>query len=205
MNIKLSKQLNEELLKKGVKKLDITILEEVAKEVTNDRLLNELEDIYNIIDDKHVIRKCTTRDCQEWFIVTKLNHSSKCSECVNDLYVVSKKGYWLYMFMNGDEPVYIGQTTKLKHRMSNHLGGHKVTKEMIKSNDWTSLYALDLSKCGIDIDDLLKMEGYLINYYKPKYNNHFPSMNEESMLEMEDMLMEYDDNWTKIKENYTIK
>lgn len=205
MNIKLSKRLNEELLKKGVKKLDITTLEEVAKEVTDDRLLNELEEIYNIIDSKRVIRKCTTENCQEWFMVTKLNHSSKCLECVNDLYVATKKGYWLYMFMNGDEPVYIGQTTNLRRRMSSHLGGHTVTKEMIKSNDWTSLYALDLSKCEINIDDLLEMEGYLINHYKPKYNNHISSMSGINLLDIEERLMKYEDNWVEIKENDTIK
>ena len=89
-------------------------------------------------------------------------------------------GFYLYKILdNAGNILYVGQTTNIKTRIANHLCYNSNIAEFLKTQDWESIYYIDVSNFVSNTKELLELETALINYYKPSWNVRISKKEEE--------------------------
>lgn len=82
-------------------------------------------------------------------------------------------GKYLYMVRGLNNTIlYVGQTVNYYNRLNVHLSGESPnTKDIFKSNIWSDIIFIDVTKCIKHQEELLSLEQLLIEKYNPTYND----------------------------------
>lgn len=99
------------------------------------------------------------------------NYCKCCIKEYNKNYNNVSKGYFLYIVINSNEILYIGKTSRIDKRVSQHVTC-KVpsTKHIFEFGKWTEVKYIDLTEVVADDVELRVLENELINLYKPSCN-----------------------------------
>ena len=99
------------------------------------------------------------------------NYCKCCIKEYNKNYNNASKGYFLYIVINSNEILYIGKTSRIDKRVSQHVTC-KVpsTKHIFTSKEWTKIKYIDLTGIVVDDVELRVLENELINLHKPCCN-----------------------------------
>lgn len=89
-------------------------------------------------------------------------------------------GFYLYKIVdNAENVVYVGQTTNIRRRIANHLCFNSNISDFLKTQEWETIYYIDVSNFVSNSKDLRELETALIDYYKPSWNTKILKQKEE--------------------------
>lgn len=110
-------------------------------------------------------------------------------------YRLTHTGYYIYLFCKGNEVKYVGATEGIYHRIHlQHLKGLSHIKDLVLSDEWDNVKYMDLTDIIDDRKELLFIEDYFINKFKPKKNKslnniHLADDIAKNLLEKVDKLL----------------
>ena len=115
------------------------------------------------------------------------NHKAEIQKNIKN-YIEKFDGYYLYIITNKDNKIlYVGETTNIKKRLSNHLSLTTNIKNHMKSDEWEYIKYLDISNLVDNENELRLLENELIELYQPqwnKYKNIVKEIEEERKFEL---------------------
>lgn len=138
--------------------------------------------------------------------VAKESHSY-CQECYNEYqknYREDRKGYYLYIVLDGKKILYVGATEKIYQRISAHINGHSNIKDLMLSDNWTCIKYLDITNLVDNREELLFLENSLIDLYETKYNdkkNIIRNMSQERIFSLMSEVHNLTQEWNVYAEN----
>ena len=115
------------------------------------------------------------------------NHKEEMKKSIKN-YIEKFDGYYLYIITNAENKIlYVGETTNIKTRLSNHLSLTTNIKKHLREDDWKYIKYLDISNLVDNENELRLLENELIELYQPqwnKYKNIVKEIEEERKLEL---------------------
>lgn len=86
-------------------------------------------------------------------------------------YFTKFDGYFLYIITDINNNIkYVGETTNIKTRLSNHLCFNSNIKKHLQENKWKYIKYLDISNLVENKNELRLLENELIELYQPAWN-----------------------------------
>lgn len=100
---------------------------------------------------------------------------SYCKQCYSEYqknYREGHKGYYLYVVLDESKKVlYVGATEKIYQRISAHINGHSNIKNLMLSNNWSSIKYLNITNLVKNREEMLLLENSLIELYNTDWND----------------------------------
>ena len=143
-----------------------------SDKITNDKKFDKKEYMRQYrIDKKEHLQELNKR----W----KEEHREQFNASVK-AYKEKFNGFYLYKIVdNAENVLYVGQTTNIKTRISNHLCFNSNIADFMRGDEWESIYYIDVSNFVSNSKDLKDLETALIDYYKPAWNTQILKKEEE--------------------------
>ena len=115
------------------------------------------------------------------------NHKAEIQKNIKN-YIEKFDGYYLYIITDKDNKIlYVGETTNIKKRLSNHLSLTTNIKNHMKQEEWEYIKYLDISNLVENENELRLLENELIELYQPAWNktkNIVKEIEEERKFEL---------------------
>lgn len=132
------------------------------------------------------------------------NHKAEIQKNIKN-YIEKFDGYYLYIITDKDNKIlYVGETTNIKKRLSNHLSLTTNIKNHMKQEEWEYIKYLDISNLVENENELRLLENELIELYQPAWNktkNIVKEIEEERKFELICNLHSLENIWQIYAEN----
>lgn len=124
---------------------------------------------------------------KDYFNKYYINHKEEMQQRYKN-YIEKFDGYYLYIITDKDNNIlYVGETTNIKRRLSNHLSLTTNIKNHMKSDEWEYIKYLNISNLVENENELRLLENELIELYQPSWNktkNIIKEIEEERKFEL---------------------